>query len=92
VANTDFRRFYRGMYKFILEDVIDEEVDNVFGCGRALSLMASSASTGVALKVDFNSLTQDGGPDVYTLPSTYRISFTAKNRRTKRCSEDYYYW
>lgn len=56
------------MYKFILEDVIDEKVDNVFGCGRALSLTASSASTGVALKVDFNALTQDGGPDVYTLP------------------------
>jgi hypothetical protein len=54
--------------------------------------MASPASAGVALKVDVNSLIQDGGPDVYRLPSTYVISFTAKNRRTKRCSEDYYYW
>jgi len=80
------------MHKFILEDVIDEKADNLFGCGRALSFMASSGSAGVALKGDVNSLTQDGTPDVRTLPSTYRISFTAKNRRTKRCSEDYYYW
>jgi len=80
------------MYEFTLEDVIDEKADNVFGCGRAMSLIASSASTGVALKGDFNSLTQDGTPDVRTLPSAYRISFTAKNRRTKRCSEGYYYW
>jgi len=63
-----FSTFLPGDVQVLLEDVIDEKVDNVFGCGRALSLMASSASTGVALKVDFNSLTQDGGPDVYTLP------------------------
>jgi len=80
------------MCKCILEDVIDEKVDDVWGRGRSLSLRVNSASTGVALKVDFNALTQDGGPDVHTLPSTYRISFTAKNWRTKRCSENYYYW